>query len=35
VRTEVGIVPDEGSVGEMSWSGAGGTTFWVESGRKT
>jgi CubicO group peptidase (beta-lactamase class C family) len=30
VRTEVGISPDEGSVGEMSWSGAGGTTFWID-----
>ena len=30
VRTEVGVVPYEGSVGEMSWSGAGGTTFWVD-----
>jgi len=23
--------PYEGSVGEMNWSGAGGTTFWVDS----
>jgi len=30
VRTDVGAVPYEGSVGEMSWSGAGGTTFWVD-----
>src|SRR5262249_3901725 len=30
VRTDAGIVPYEGSVGEMSWSGAGGTTFWVD-----
>jgi CubicO group peptidase (beta-lactamase class C family) len=30
VRTEVGVVPYEGSVGEMNWSGAGGTTFWVD-----
>jgi CubicO group peptidase (beta-lactamase class C family) len=30
VRTEVGVSPDEGSVGEMSWSGAGGTTFWID-----
>jgi CubicO group peptidase (beta-lactamase class C family) len=30
VRTEVGVVPYEGSVGEMSWSGAGGTTFWID-----
>ena len=30
VRTDVGVSPDEGSVGEMSWSGAGGTTFWID-----
>jgi CubicO group peptidase (beta-lactamase class C family) len=30
VRTEAGVSPIEGSVGEMSWSGAGGTTFWVD-----
>jgi CubicO group peptidase (beta-lactamase class C family) len=30
VRTEVGVSPDEGSVGEMSWSGVGGTTFWID-----
>src|SRR4051812_42264187 len=30
VRTEVGVSPAEGSVGEMNWSGAGGTTFWVD-----
>jgi CubicO group peptidase (beta-lactamase class C family) len=30
VRTEAGVSPVEGSVGEMSWSGAGGTTFWVD-----
>jgi CubicO group peptidase (beta-lactamase class C family) len=30
VRTEAGISPIEGSVGEMNWSGAGGTTFWVD-----
>jgi CubicO group peptidase (beta-lactamase class C family) len=30
VRTDAGVVPYEGSVGEMSWSGAGGTTFWVD-----
>ena len=30
VRTEAGVVATEGSVGEMSWSGAGGTTFWVD-----
>jgi CubicO group peptidase (beta-lactamase class C family) len=31
VRTDVGVSPAEGSVGEMNWSGAGGTTFWVDS----
>ena len=30
VRTDVGIVPYEGSVGEMNWSGVGGTTFWID-----
>jgi len=30
VRTEAGVSPIEGSVGEMSWSGAGGTTFWID-----
>jgi CubicO group peptidase (beta-lactamase class C family) len=30
VRTEAGANFAEGSVGEMSWSGAGGTTFWVD-----
>jgi CubicO group peptidase (beta-lactamase class C family) len=30
VRTEAGVSPVEGSVGEMNWSGAGGTTFWVD-----
>jgi CubicO group peptidase (beta-lactamase class C family) len=30
VRTEAGISPVEGSVGEMNWSGAGGTAFWVD-----
>jgi len=30
VRTEAGVSPIEGSVGEMSWSGAAGTTFWVD-----
>jgi CubicO group peptidase (beta-lactamase class C family) len=30
VRTDAGIVPNEGSVGEMNWSGAGGTTFWID-----
>lgn len=30
VRTEAGASNAEGSVGEMNWSGAGGTTFWVD-----
>src|SRR5438270_13270764 len=30
VRTEPGVSPMEGSVGEMSWSGAAGTTFWID-----
>jgi CubicO group peptidase (beta-lactamase class C family) len=30
VRTDAGIVANEGSVGEMNWSGAGGTTFWID-----
>jgi CubicO group peptidase (beta-lactamase class C family) len=30
VRTEPGVSVAEGSVGEMNWSGAAGTTFWVD-----
>jgi len=30
VRTEPGVVPQLGSVGEYNWGGAGGTTFWVD-----
>jgi CubicO group peptidase (beta-lactamase class C family) len=30
VRTDAGISPMEGSVGEMNWSGAAGTTFWID-----
>src|ERR1700704_4690875 len=30
VRTDAGVSAYEGSVGEMSWSGAAGTTFWVD-----
>lgn len=30
IRTSAGISPVEGSVGEMNWSGAAGTTFWVD-----
>ena len=30
VRTEAGMVSNNGNVGEYNWSGAGGTTFWVD-----
>jgi CubicO group peptidase (beta-lactamase class C family) len=30
VRTDAGVAPTEGSVGEMNWSGAGGTAFWID-----
>ena len=30
VRSEAGVSSMEGSVGEMNWSGAGGTTFWID-----
>jgi CubicO group peptidase (beta-lactamase class C family) len=30
VRTEAGVSPIEGSRGEMNWSGAGGTAFWID-----
>lgn len=30
VRTDAGASAIEGSVGEMNWSGAGGTTFWLD-----
>ena len=30
VRTEVGIAPFPGSVGQFFWSGMGGTFFWVD-----
>ena len=30
VRLEPGVAPQLGSVGEYFWSGAGGTTFWVD-----
>jgi CubicO group peptidase (beta-lactamase class C family) len=30
VRTEAGVAPVAGSVGEMSWSGAAGTSFWID-----
>ncbi|MBV9562105.1 MAG: beta-lactamase family protein [Bradyrhizobium sp.] len=34
VRTEAGVAQYEGSVGEMTWSGAGGTTFWIDRQEK-
>jgi CubicO group peptidase (beta-lactamase class C family) len=30
IRTEPGKRPGDGSVGEMNWSGAGGTAFWID-----
>lgn len=30
VRTEPGAAPFLGSVGELNWNGAGGTSFWVD-----
>jgi CubicO group peptidase (beta-lactamase class C family) len=30
IRIEPGKSPADGSVGEMNWSGAGGTTFWID-----
>jgi CubicO group peptidase (beta-lactamase class C family) len=30
VRTEPGLAPIAGSVGDYSWGGAGGTAFWVD-----
>jgi CubicO group peptidase (beta-lactamase class C family) len=30
VRTEAGVAPFEGSVGDLSWGGAGGTLFWID-----
>ncbi len=30
VRTEPGAAPQLGSVGELNWNGAGGTSFWVD-----
>jgi len=30
VRAEPGASAVEGSVGEMSWGGAGGTYFWID-----
>lgn len=30
VRTEAGVAPIAGSIGELSWSGAAGTSFWID-----
>jgi CubicO group peptidase (beta-lactamase class C family) len=30
IRTEPAERPGDGSVGQMNWSGAGGTTFWID-----
>ena len=30
VRTEPGAAPQLGSVGELNWNGAGGTSFWID-----
>lgn len=30
VRTEAGVAPIEGSIGDLSWGGAGGTNFWID-----
>jgi CubicO group peptidase (beta-lactamase class C family) len=30
IRTESAERPGDGSVGQMNWSGAGGTTFWID-----
>jgi len=30
VRTDAGVSPFEGSVGDLSWGGAGGTAFWID-----
>ncbi len=30
VRTEAGVSAMEGSIGELNWSGVGGTTFWID-----
>ena len=34
VRTAAGEVPTAGSVGEYNWSGAAGTTFWIDPKEK-
>jgi CubicO group peptidase (beta-lactamase class C family) len=30
VRADAGVSPFEGSVGDLSWGGAGGTAFWID-----
>lgn len=30
VRTEAGVAPTEGSIGDLGWGGAGGTVFWID-----
>jgi CubicO group peptidase (beta-lactamase class C family) len=34
VRTEAGLAPSAGSIGDYSWGGAGGTAFWVDPKEK-
>lgn len=34
VRTEAGLAPIAGSIGDYSWGGAGGTAFWVDPKEK-
>jgi CubicO group peptidase (beta-lactamase class C family) len=34
VRTEGGLAPINGSIGDYSWGGAGGTAFWVDPKEK-
>jgi CubicO group peptidase (beta-lactamase class C family) len=34
VRTDAGVSPVAGSVGDYAWGGAGGTYFWVDPAEK-
>ena len=34
VRTDAGVSPAAGSVGDYAWGGAGGTYFWVDPAEK-
>jgi CubicO group peptidase (beta-lactamase class C family) len=34
VRTDAGVAPYPGSVGDFHWGGAGGTAFWVDPKEK-